>query len=377
VFASVALPAQPGQSFELVVKDGRIERFQQSPRKTADWMLFAPLADLHVHANRAFTIGSQPAHSLDHAIGMAHVLFRDFHEGDYARHAQRLFAQALLMGTTRLRTHADIHPDTGLKSVRGTLAAAQSFRNVLEVEVVAFASNEDDPVDPRVRRTLREACGLGATLLGAVPAYYADPRASIDALLDLAIELGVRVDLHLDEHLDPARSLSAYLASATKLRALQGCVTLSHGCALAALDRTERARVAESLAESRITVIALPMTNLYLQDRGDGAPLRRGLTPIRELLAAGVELRFASDNVRDAFCPYGAADLLEVAWLIALAAQLDDARALTRGICDGRDEVQAGAEASFVLVRGSSLAQVLAERPGERVVLRRGVRISP
>ena len=73
----------------------------------------------------------------------------------------------------------------------------------------------------------------------------------------------------------------------------------------------------------------------------------------------------------------GAADLLEVAWLIALAAQLDDARALTRGICDGRDEVQAGAEASFVLVRGSSLAQVLAERPGERVVLRRGVRISP
>jgi cytosine/adenosine deaminase-related metal-dependent hydrolase len=46
--------------------------------------------------------------------------------------------------------------------------------------------------------------------MGAVPAYYANPHASIDALPDLARELGVGIDLHLDEHLDAARSLSGY-----------------------------------------------------------------------------------------------------------------------------------------------------------------------
>ena len=84
-------------------------------------------------------------------------------------------------------------------------------------------------------------------------------------------------------------------------------------------------------------------------------------------------LRFASDNVRDAFFPYGAADLLDVAHLIVLAAHLEDPPVLVRGICGGREGVRVGEEASFVLVPGASFAQVIAERPSGRIVLRHGL----
>lgn len=372
IFANVGFPCQPDESFDLTVHRGRIASIE-SHRRAAQWILFPPFADLHVHANRAYTAGPIPPSSSEHAIRMAFEVFRDFSEADYALQAQRLFAQAISRGTTELRTHADIDMSIGLKAVRGTLEARERFAGALDVDVVAFASSACDPMQPSVRTALREACALGATLLGGTPAYYADPRASIDALLDLAIELDIEVDVHLDEHLDAARCCSGYLAAATRCRGLDGRVSLSHGCAISALDPEQRARVIDDLARAQITVICLPTTNLYLQDRNEGAPFKRGLAPILDLTRAGVPLRFASDNVRDAFFPYGTADLLDVAHLIVLAAHIDAPPLLLQGICRGRDGVRVGDDASFVLVRGSSFGQVLAERPSARIVLRRGL----
>jgi len=374
-FAAVGLAAQADAVFDLTIRAGRIAALE--PRAgPALWMLLPPLADLHVHANRAYTAGPTSPTSFEQAVEMTQVLFRDFTAEDYARQARRLFAESLRHGTTRLRTHADLDPLSGLKAVRGTLEAREAFTGRLEVEVVAFASAACDPVRGEAAAALREAHRLGATLLGAVPALYPDPQRSLDALLDLAVELDAAVDVHLDEHLDSERSLSGYLAAATRSRGLEGCVTLSHGCALSVLPARERARVAEELAAARITLVCLPTTNLYLQDRRVDTPLRRGLAPLHELARAGVALRFASDNVRDLFYPYGSADLLETAQLIATAGQLEDPHLLVQGICAGCDSVHAGADASFVLVRGSTLTEILAERPNERIVVRSGLRQS-
>ena len=372
-FQDVGLPTVCGRSFDVVVQAVNSVRFEQYSPKAAKWMLFPPLADLHVNANRAFTAAPELPTTLDHAIRMAHEVFAHFSVEDYARHAALFFTQAISMGTTRVRTHADVQAANPLAAVQGTLAAAERFRERLDVEIVAFAASSCDPADAHVSEMLRESCRLGATLLGAAPAYYADPHASIDALLDLAISLGVLVDLHLDEHLDAARSCSEYLAHATLARGLQGRVALSHGCAIARLDPDARARVAAALARADITVIVLPTTNLYLQGRGAGTPEYRGLTAVKELAAAGVPLRFASDNVRDAFYPYGAADLLDIACLASMVAQINDPALLIRGICSGISELPVESEASFVLVPGASFAEALANRAQQRLVVRRGV----
>ena len=376
-FRGVGLPTVSGPSFDVVVQQGNIVSFEHHSSAPVKWLLFPPFADLHVHANRAFTAGTELATSLEHAIRLAYDVFRHFSEADYARQSSRFFAQAIRMGTTRVRTHADIHADNPLAAVRGTLAAAEQFRERLDVETVAFAASSCDPTDRHVNEMMREACRLGAGFVGAAPAHHANPRASIDALLDLATALDVLVDVHLDEHLDITRSCSEYLALATIERGLQGRVTLSHGCAIAMLDPEARARVAGSLARAGITVIALPTTNLYLQGRADGTPQHRGLTAVGELAAAGVPLRFASDNVRDGFFPYGAADLLDIAYLVALVAQINNPELLVRGICGGISAVPEGSAANFVLVPGASFAQALAERPQERVVVRGGVVMEP
>lgn len=374
VFRAVGLPDRPGLAFDITVAGRRIESIVRTPGERARWLCLPPLVDLHVHANRAFTSGSVVPSSLSQAVELALAMAEVATVDDYERNAARLFEQALSHGTARVRTHADIAPNTGLKAVWGTARAREGFASRLDVEIVAFATAASDPARLDVRRELREACSAGVGLLGAVPDAYEKPRRSIDALLDLAVELDVSVDVHIDEHLDAGRSWSAYLAEATAARGYHGRVWLSHGCALSAFDRAAQAQIARAIGAAGVTVISLPATNLYLQDRGKGTPGKRSLTCVQELLAAGVALRFASDNVQDVFYPYGSADLLDIAWLAATAAHVEDPQILVAAICDGRTGITAGEDADFLLVRGESLTQVLAERPAERIRVCRGVR---
>src|SRR5262249_23993781 len=81
----------------------------------------------------------------------------------------------------------------------------------------------------------------------------------------------------LDEHLEPGRMLATSVADAVIALGLLGRVTLSHLCVLATLDDKAAGALIEKLARAGITVVALPETNLFLQDRGARSPIRRGV----------------------------------------------------------------------------------------------------
>jgi cytosine deaminase len=338
----------------------------------AQWLCLPPLVDKHVHANRAFSLAGTRPESFEHSIQLAYELFSRFTAADYRRQAGLLFERVFGNGTTGLRTHADIDTLAGLAALQGTLEARREVTDRMDIEVVAFASSRLDPAGADGVPLLEEAIAMGADLLGAVPVLYPEPARSIDVLLDLAAEHGVPVDVHLDEHLDAGNSWSEYLADAVLARDYRDRVTLSHGCALSVLAAADRGRVIDKIRQAGITVIALPLTNLYLQDRTAAEPRRRGLTCVRELLAAGVEVRFATDNVRDMFYPYGDGDLLDTAYAGMLAGQMDDTRNLVRAICDGRIRLEVGDNADMVLIPGREFDEVLSTRAHPRRVLRMG-----
>jgi cytosine deaminase len=80
--------------------------------------------------------------------------------------------------------------------------------------------------------------------------------------------------------------------------------------------------VIEKVKRANLNMITNPATNLVIQGRGDRQPIRRGITRVKELLAAGVNVTFGQDCVNDAFYPFGRADMLEVALITAHAAHL-------------------------------------------------------
>lgn len=366
----VALPGPEG-AHELTFADGRITAI--GPVAGAPTRLALPaFADLHLHADRAFARGPRPPRSLSDAIELVREIKLASTEEDVRERAARLFGRALEHGSLRLRTHVDVDELIGERGLRGVLAARAAVAGTLDVEIVAFATKLCDPTTADGEARLRSAVRDGADLLGAVPALHADPVASVERILDLAAELDRPVDIHVDEASTPDGFTLEAFADATLARGLEGRVTASHTCALAVVDEETARRTIEKVAAARITVIALPALNLYLQGRGEGTPRVRGLTLVHELIEAGVPVRFASDNVSDVFYPYGDADPLEAAWLAAVAAQLDDEGVVLAGVCDGRSRLAVGDPADLVVVDTPSVQDALARRPGGRTVVRAG-----
>src|SRR5262249_54709446 len=157
---------------------------------------------------------------------------------------------------------------------------------------------------PSALARLERAVALGADVIGASLNSSADPARALAALLDLAERSSLAVDLHLDEHLEREKMLAALVADAVMARGLGRRVTLRHLGVLATLDANSAAALIDKLARAEITVVALPETNLFLQERGERTPIRRGITLIRELLAGGVTVRLGTDNIRDWFFPF-------------------------------------------------------------------------
>jgi cytosine deaminase len=246
----------------------------------------------------------------------------------------------------------------------------------LDVDVIAFATSKSDLADAHALERLQRAVEMGADLIGASLNASADPPRALEALLDLAERSGLPVDLHLDEHLEPDRMLSELVADAVIARGLHGRVTLSHVCALAALDAAAAGKLIDKFARAGVTVVALPTANLFLQDRGAASPLRRGVTRVRELIAAGVPVRCGTDNVRDWFFPLGDGDMLESALFAAVAAHLDDAAALIGAICDGRRAIAEGDVADLVLLPCTSLDDALSRRPADRRAFKAGRQVA-
>lgn len=376
---AVALPGRSGV-FSLTLRDGLIAAVRPSEQPVEPtWVAFPGLVNLHAHADRAFTVDSFRPRSFSDALTASAAARAAFTVEDVAARALRLFERSVSHGVTRIRTHTDVDGIVELRSMLGVLSAKQQVAGKLDVEIVAFSTSKNDLAEADASARLKDAVAMGANLIGASLNASANPAQALAALLDLAEATGLPVDLHLDEHLEPHRMLAGQVADAITARALQGRVTLSHLCVLSALNPKIAGELIKKLARAEVTVVALPETNLYLQERERGeeeGPVRRGLAPIRELRAAGIEVRLGTDNVRDWFFPFGDADMLDTALVAAVAAHLDDEAELIAAICGGRRAIEEGAAADLVLARGASFDDALARRSADRTVFKAGRQVA-
>jgi cytosine deaminase len=373
---SVSLPGRSG-AYSVTLRNGLIAAVRPAEQAgDPAWLALPGLVNLHAHADRAYTVQSFRPRSFADALAASGQARAVFTVADVQARATRLLERSVSHGVTRIRTHTDVDPIVELRSMEGVLAAKQRMAGKIDVDVIAFSTSKNDLADPYAALRLKDAVGMGAGLIGASLNSSADPPRALAALLDMAEQVGLPVDIHLDEHLEPHQMLSGMVADAVIARGLQGLVTLSHLCVLSALNSKIAGELIKKLARAEVTVVALPETNLFLQDRGESSPIRRGVTLVRELLAAGVKVRLGTDNVRDWFFPFGDADMFHTALFAAVAVHLDDEADLIAAICDGRSTIGEGDPADLVLLRASSFDDALARRPAERTVFKAGRQVA-
>ena len=170
-----------------------------------------------------------------------------------------------------------------------------------------------------------QAMEAGADLVGGMPFNEATPEDSarhIALAFEIAAHHDADIDMHVDETDDPDARTLEVLAERTMENGWQGRVTAGHTCALAGYEEDYANRVIGLVRDAGIHMIVNPATQSDAPGAGDAQPKRRGITRVKELLEAGVNVSCGQDCIRDTFYPYGRGDPLEVMFLASHAAHM-------------------------------------------------------
>jgi cytosine deaminase len=365
----VAVGAPPGPARQTIAVDGRL--------------VTPGLVESHIHLDKALlTDRVPPARDVAEAIRVTAEAKRRFTVEDIARRARRALDLAVAAGTTAMRTHVEVDPIVGLKGMEAVLPLKREYAPALELQVCAFAQ-EGILGAPGTEDLLRRALAAGADLVGGVPYVDADALRHIAIVFELAREFDVDVDFHVDFFDEPEHLHVLEIVEQTLRASWQGRVVVGHLTELAALPPPKLDGVVAAIARAGIGVVCIPTTDLYFMGRRDVTNVRRGLTPVRRLLAAGVPVALASNNIRNPFTPVGTADLTHSAFVASMAAHMgapDDLRALLETLTTHPARMlrlegyglAPGARATLVVWECERPEDIVAALPGRALVVKDG-----
>jgi cytosine deaminase len=289
-------------------------------------LVSGPFVDPHVHLDAVLTAG-EPRWNESGTLweGIAcwterkPMLTRD----DVVSRVEHVLRWYAANGTLHVRSHVDV-TDRSLVALDALLEVRERVRDVMTLQLVAFPQ-EGICSFPGGEELLEEAARRGVDVIGAIP-HYEDTREdgvrSVHVAVDVAQRHGLRVDAHCDEIDDEQSRFIEVLATAAHRTGLADRVTASHTTAMGSYNPAYSYKLHRIIARSGINMVTNPLVNLHLQGRFDGYPKRRGLSQVKELLAAGVNVAFGHDDIMDPWYPLGTANALQVAHVGAHATQL-------------------------------------------------------
>ena len=287
-------------------------------------------------------------------------------------------------GTVAIRTHLDSIGQQTAISWPVFAALRDAWAGRIALQAVSLIGIGD--LDPGSAAALADTVADFGGVFGAVTYMVPDLEERLDLVFRIATARGLDLDFHVDETADPAAASLRLIAEAASRHGFAGRIVAGHCCSLAMQSHAEARATLDRVADAGITVVTLPMCNLYLQDRGPKlTPRWRGITLVREMADRGIPVASASDNCRDPFYGYGDHDLFEVFRETVRIGHLDRPvggwPALITTVpaevmrLSGGGRLSVGAVADLVAFRSRGYSELLSRSQGDRQVFRAGVPI--
>lgn len=279
-------------------------------------LVIPPFIEPHIHLDTTQTAG-EPSWNLSGTLfeGIERWAERKAlltHEDVKQRAIQTLKWQ-IANGIQFVRTHVDVS-DPNLVALKAMLEVREEMKEWVDLQIVAFPQ-EGILSYPNGKTLLEEALKLGADVIGAIPHFEFTREYGVESLhyvFDLAEKYQVLVDVHCDEIDDEQSRFIETLATLAYERGIGHRVTASHTTAMHSYNGAYASRLFRLLKMADINFVANPLVNIHLQGRFDSYPKRRGITRVKEMLEANINVCFGHDDVFDPWYPMGTANMLQV-----------------------------------------------------------------
>ncbi|AEH81088.1 CodA cytosine deaminase (plasmid) [Sinorhizobium meliloti SM11] len=382
------------QGFDIGLAGGKIAAIEKSITATpgeeidaAGRLVSPPFCDPHFHMDATLSLGLPRMNisgTLLEGISLWGELRPLLTKEALVERALRYCDLAVTQGLLYIRSHVDTS-DPRLVTAEALLEVKEQVAPYIELQLVAF------PQDGYFRApggvaSLERALDMGIGIVGGIPHFertMEDGARSVEALCRLAADRGLPVDMHCDETDDPMSRHIETLAAETVRFGLKGRVAGSHLTSMHSMDNYYVSKLIPLMAEAEINVIPNPLINIMLQGRHDTYPKRRGMTRVRELMAADLNVSFGHDCVMDPWYSMGSGDMLEVAHMAIHVAQMADIEdkckifdaitvnsAKTMGLQGYGLDI--GCKADLVVLQAADVTEALRLKPNRLFVIKAG-----
>ena len=279
-------------------------------------MAIAPFCEPHVHLDTTQTAGEPSwniSGTLFEGIERWSERKKNLSIQDVKTRAKQTLKWQIANGIQHVRTHVDVSDPT-LIALRAMLEVKEEMKAWVDIQIVAFPQ-EGILSYPNGKALMEEAVKLGADVIGAIPHFEFTREYGIESLhfvFELAQKYDRLIDVHCDEIDDEQSRFVETLAALAHKFDMGHRVTASHTTAMHSYNGAYASRLFRLLKMSGIHFIANPLVNIHLQGRFDDYPKRRGITRVKEMLAADINVCFGHDDIFDPWYPLGTANMLQV-----------------------------------------------------------------
>jgi cytosine deaminase len=289
-------------------------------------VLLPPFVDSHVHLDATLTAG-QPewneSGTLFDGIRIWSERKQDLTKEDVKKRARKTIENMVGHGIQHVRSHVDV-TDPHLIAAQALLELREELKDQIDLQLVAFPQ-EGILSYPHGRELMEQAVKEGLDVVGGIPHFEFTTEygwQSVHFLMALADKYDRLVDVHCDEIDDPASRNLEVLATEAYERGMKDRVTASHTTAMGSYNNAYTYKLFRLLKMSDINFVSNPLVNVHLGGRFDTYPKRRGVTRIKELTNAGINVSFGEDDVQDPWNPLGNGNMLDVVTMGVYIAHL-------------------------------------------------------
>ena len=351
--------------------------------KVPNEILLPRFSEPHAHLDKAFSWSRAPNYKGSYQEALVANLndYKSRSQGQLLFSVEKSLNLALVNGIRAIRSHIDSFGENVMRDWDLLEDVRKKWRDKIFLQFVALVPLEF--WQTYEGELLAHRVALNGDLLGGVIAPPFNKKKTIKSLLhlvQLANRLNCDIDLHIDESQScPAAGVKLLLEVLGRIKN-EISITCSHLSSMALLREKSISNLAKEMAEKKLNVVALPLTNSWLLGRNErSTSIKRPLAPIFQLQKAGVVVSVGGDNVNDAWFPFTNFDpinLMAFSMPIAHLAPWDrlglspftsSAASILNLQWDG--VLQKGSPADFVLLDSNSWVKALSERPKRRVVV--------
>ncbi|WNJ95041.1 cytosine deaminase [Vibrio ruber] len=274
----------------------------------------APFVEPHIHLDAVLTAG-EPRWNMSGTLFEGIECWAErkalLDIDDVKRRVLTAAELLIANGVQYIRTHVDVtDPElTALKAINQLKPVLQPY---LDLQIVAFPQ-EGIFSYPNGKALMEQALEIGIDVVGGIPHFEFTREYGVESMhwvVEFARRHGKLVDVHCDEIDDENSRFLEVLATVALELDMGAKVTASHTTAMHSYNNAYCSKLFRLLKKSQINFVSCPTENMHLQGRFDEFPKRRGITRVKELHRAGINVALAQDSIQDPWYTLGNGKLL-------------------------------------------------------------------